>query len=56
MNLLNPEYLRWCRSQYEAIRARRNAFRGKPDPYDRLEIELDRMFESFYRSVLNGRG
>lgn len=49
---LDPEYLKWCRQQYEEIRQRRNAFRGKPDQYDRIEIALDRIFEQFYRSVL----
>lgn len=50
--LLDPEYYRTCRTAYEAIRTRRNAFSGKPDPWDRVDIALDRIFEEFYRKVL----
>jgi hypothetical protein len=34
---------------YEAIRARRNAFQGKPDQYDRALMALDKQFEQFYK-------
>lgn len=53
MRLLDPEYYKFCLTEYEKIRQRRNAFKGKPDQYDRIEIMLDRIFETFYRGILN---
>lgn len=42
-------YYIWMQQQFEAIRQRRKAFKGKPDAYDRIEIELDRAFEKYFR-------
>lgn len=42
----------WMTQQYEAIRQRRKAFKGKPDQYQRIELELDKAFEKFYRDQL----
>lgn len=50
--LVDPEYQLTCLKEYEAIRARRNRFKGKPDEYDRIEITLDRIFEGYYKFVL----
>jgi hypothetical protein len=52
MRMLDPEYYKWCLQQYEEIRQRRNSFKGIPDKYDRLLLQLDRIFEQFYRSIL----
>lgn len=38
---------------YEEIRQRAHARKGKPDEYDRLLIRLDKAFESFYKHMLN---
>lgn len=38
---------------FEEIRQRRNnAPKGKPDQYDRIQLDLDKKFESFYKAVL----
>lgn len=52
MKLLDPEYYKFCLTEYEKIRQRRNSFKGIPDKYERLEIKLDRIFEQFYRKIL----
>jgi len=52
MKLLDPEYYKFCLTHYEEIRQRRNSFKGKPDRYQLIDIQLDRIFERFYRSVL----
>ena len=38
---------------YEQIRQRRKALKGKPDQYQRVDLELDKVFESFYRSQMD---
>ena len=52
MNIFDSEFLAFCQKEYEKIRQRRKAFKGVPDKYDRLEIELDRAFEAFYKKVI----
>lgn len=44
-------YIRMAQ-QYEAIRQRRKALKGKPNQYQRIELELDKIFETFYKSQL----
>lgn len=48
-----PEYTKTLHQEYEKIRQRRKAFKGKPDAYDRIEIELDRNWEKFYKSQID---
>ena len=38
---------------YEQIRQRRKALKGKPDQYQRVELELDKAFETFYKSQMD---
>ena len=46
-------HYKWLLQQYEAIRIKRkNRPAGKPDAYDRLDMEIDKTFETFYRSQL----
>lgn len=51
-NFYDPEFKKFCLQQYEAIRQRRNAFKGKPDQYDLVDIALDRMFSDFYKKII----
>jgi len=39
--------------EYEAIRVRRKSLKGKPDEYQRVELDLDKLFESFYKRFLD---
>lgn len=48
-----PDFTRYMQQEYEKIRQRRKAFKGKPDEYDRIQIALDRDAESFYKSQLD---
>lgn len=50
---LGEEHYKMMLKDYEEIRARRKAFHGKPDQYDRLIMSLDKLFESFYKSFLD---
>ena len=47
-----PEFYKFCIQEFQNIRERRNTRKGKPDDYDRIELTLDKLFESFYRSCL----
>jgi len=38
---------------YEDIRHRRKNMKGKPDVYDRIILDMDKMFESFYKKFLD---
>lgn len=49
----DADYLKFCRQEYEAIRVRTKNRARPVDELDRAEITLDRMFESFYKSVIN---
>lgn len=51
-HILDPEYVKWCQQEFDTIRQRRNNFKGKPDTYEQIEIELDRMFMRFYKQVV----
>ena len=47
-----PFYIFMARA-YEQIRQRRKSLKGKPDQYQRVELELDKVFESLYRSQMD---
>lgn len=49
----DPEYLKWCAQEFQKIRERRKSLKGKPDEYERIELALDKIFESFYKRILN---
>lgn len=51
--LLGDEHYKLILSDYEAIRARRKKFRGKPDHYDQTIIDLDKLFEAHYKKFLD---
>lgn len=51
--LLGEEHYLLMLRDYEAIRQRRRAFRGKPDAYERVLIALDKQFEQFYKQFLD---
>ncbi len=38
---------------YEAIRTYRKSLKGKPDKYDRILMDLNKQFESFYKRFLD---
>lgn len=49
----DKDFMQFCSKEYEAIRVRRKKA-GKPkDDYDRIEIQLDRIFEAFYKTIIN---
>lgn len=48
----DKDFLKFCTTNFETIRQRRNSFKGRPDDYERIEIELDRMFATFYKRVI----
>lgn len=50
--LLGDEHYLLILQDFETIRARRKARRGKPDEYERMVIELDKMFEQHYKVFL----
>lgn len=52
-DLLGEEHYKLILADYEAIRVRRKAFRGKPDQYDRLIMDMDKMFEAQYKKFLD---
>lgn len=51
--LLGEEHYLLMLQDFEAIRARRNARKGKPDQYERVLIEMDKMFEQHYKRFLH---
>lgn len=51
----DKEYMTWCAQQFEAIRISRKNRRGPIDSYERINIQLDKAFESFYKGRLNDR-
>lgn len=51
--LLGEDHYLLILRDFELIRARRNARKGKPDAYDMLQIQLDKMFEQHYRPFLD---
>lgn len=52
-DLLGEEHYKLILADYEAIRVRRKAFKGKPDEYDRLIMAMDKMFETYYKRFLD---
>lgn len=50
---LGEEYYKWVLQEYEAIRVRRKSRKGKPDVYDRIELDLDKVFETFYKQFID---
>lgn len=50
---LGDEHYKMMLQDYEEIRSRRKKFRGKPDVYDQLQIDMDKLFESFYKKFLD---
>lgn len=52
-DLLGEEHYKLILVDYEQIRVRLKSFRGKPDNYDRMLIDLDKMFESHYKKFLD---
>jgi hypothetical protein len=51
--LLGEDHYKLIQSDYEAIRARRKKFKGKPDAYDQILIDMDKMFEAHYKKFLD---
>lgn len=47
------EFYRFILQEYEAIRVRRKSRKGKPDEYERIELALDKTFETFYKQFLD---
>lgn len=46
------EFYKFMLTEYEAIRVRRKSIKGKPDDMQRIELEFDKMFETFYKGQL----
>lgn len=51
--LLGEDHYKMILLDYEAIRARRKKFRGKPDQYDQIIIDLDKLFEKHYKHFID---
>lgn len=51
--LLGEEHYKLILVDYEQIRVRLKSFKGKPDQYDRLIIQMDKMFEAHYKPFLD---
>jgi hypothetical protein len=50
---LGEEHYKLVLADYEAIRARRKLFKGKPDKYDLILIQMDKMFEAHYKKFID---
>ena len=51
--LLGEDHYKMMAQGYEEIRVRRKSFKGRPDAYDRIILDMDKAFESFYRKFLD---
>lgn len=49
----DDEFYRFMLREYEAIRVRRKSRKGKPDEYERIELSLDKIFETFYKQFID---
>lgn len=49
---LDREFWVFCAMEYQAIGQRRRERKGKPDEYERINIELDKHFASHYKKLL----
>lgn len=47
------DFYKFMIHEYEVIRVRRKSLKGKPNQYDLVEIQLDRIFESFYKTQMD---
>lgn len=47
------EFYKKMLGDYEAIRVSRKNFKGKPDQYDRIVMDMNKAFETFYRQFID---
>jgi hypothetical protein len=47
------DFYRFMLKEYEAIRVSRKSRKGKPDEYDRINLDLDKIFETFYKKFID---
>lgn len=47
------EHYKFMLHEFEAIRVRRKSLKGKPDQYQRIELALDKIFETFYKQFID---
>ena len=48
----DDDFRKWLVQQYEGLCRKRKAREKPKDIYDRLQIQLDKMFERHYRKLL----
>lgn len=51
-DFLDEDFYKWCQVEFEAIRQRRNAFKGIPDQYDRINMTIDKIWDHNLRVIL----
>lgn len=49
----DEDFYKGMLKDYEAIRVSRKGRKGKPDEYDRIILELEKIFEAFYKKFLD---
>jgi hypothetical protein len=52
-DFFDPDFYKFMLKEYEAIRIHRKTFKGKPDEYDRIDFELDKIFQTFYARFID---
>lgn len=50
---LDEGFYKGMLKDYEAIRVSRKSRKGKPDEYDRIVLDLEKIFENFYKQFLD---
>lgn len=52
-DFFDEDFYKFMLHEYEAIRVRRKSRKGKPDEYDRIDLDLDKLFENFYKHFID---
>jgi hypothetical protein len=52
-DFFGEEHYKFILREFEAIRVRRKSLNGKPDQYQRVELALDKIFETFYKQFID---
>jgi hypothetical protein len=52
-DFFGEEFYKFILHEFEAIRVRRKSLKGKPDEYQRVELALDKIFETFYKQFID---
>jgi hypothetical protein len=52
-DFFDEDHYKLMLQDYEAIRVSRKNRKGKPDEYDRIILNIEKMFEEFYKQFLD---